>query len=41
MDSKAESPDGGGTHPKVSLYEAVVSAGRREEMNEAQFIDAV
>jgi hypothetical protein len=40
MDSKAESPDGGGTHPKVSLYEAVVS-GRREEMNEAQFIDAV
>jgi hypothetical protein len=39
--SKAETPDGDRGHPKVNLYEAVASAGGREEMNEAQFIDAV
>jgi hypothetical protein len=39
--SRAEAPDGAGGHPSVSLYEAVVSAGGREDVDEERFIDAV
>jgi hypothetical protein len=38
---RAEMPDGNGGHPKLGLYETVASVAGREEMNEAQFIDAV
>lgn len=38
---RAESPDGSGGHPEVSLYEAAAAFTGRDELIEEEFIDAV